>query len=217
MKRFFSLFSLCLLLCASLSVTAQQDPEAGKLLDNLTKKYKSLNSFSAKYTYTLKDLQSQSDEAVSGSITVKGDKFRLKMAQQEIYNDETTIWTFMQDVNEVTISNYEPGETDEYSPTQILEMYKQGYKYRMRDAVTEGGIKYAIVELTPEDTSKDFFKVILKVNEKDLILSAWEVYEKQGRRYEYSIKEFKANINVSDAHFRFDPSKHPEVEVVDIR
>jgi len=217
MKRLFSLLSLLFVLGMSQSVMAQQDPEARKLLDNLTKKYKGLTSFSAKYTYTLKDLQSQSDEAVSGSITVKGDKFRLRMAQQEIYNDETTIWTFMQDVNEVTVSNYEPGETDEYSPTQILEMYKQGYKYRMRDAVTEDGVKYAVVELTPEDTGKDFFKVILKVNEKDLILSAWEVYEKQGRRYEYKIDEFKANIDVSDDYFRFDPSKHPEVEVVDIR
>jgi outer membrane lipoprotein-sorting protein len=65
----------------SLTTFAQSNP-AVSLIDKMQQKYKGMGSFSANFTY-----QTDGSAAMSGSITVRGTKFRLKTAGQEIFNN----------------------------------------------------------------------------------------------------------------------------------
>jgi len=191
----------------------QNDPKAQEILDAMSKKYKDMAGFKAKFTYTLQNEQSNLNETAEGEITVKGSKFRLKLKNQEIYNNGTTVWTYMKESNEVNISSYEPGE-DELNPTKIYTIYKKGYKYLLMSEQNGN----SIVDLEPLDRkTTQISKVRIVINKKDKTVKSWKIFEKNGNRYDYNIKAFTPNVNVEDKEFNFDKAKYPGVQEIDLR
>jgi outer membrane lipoprotein carrier protein len=207
MKKTFSL----LLLSASLALpaAAQQDPKAGKILDQMSSKYQALKAFQENPAAKVK-------QNLSGDITVSGQKFRLKMSGQEVINNGTTTWTYLKNENEVNISDSDP-DTQEMSPSQIYTMYKKGYKYTYVQQVTEGGEALDVIELAPENRQNDVFKVRLKVRKKDTSVKSWQMFKKNGNHYTFLIKNFKPNPPVDATTFAFDKAKYKGVKVVDLR
>ena len=55
------------------------------------------------------------------------------------------------------------------------------------------------------------------ISTKDKTLAKWTMFEKSGNKHIYNISDFDGSITVSDAAFKFDLSKYPDVEVVDLR
>ncbi|HRW98179.1 MAG TPA: outer membrane lipoprotein carrier protein LolA [Cyclobacteriaceae bacterium] len=107
---------------------AQYDPKALEILEAMSEKYKSLTSFEANLTSSLTNETDGINEEFKGKITVKGDKFRLALDDQEIINNGTTVWTYLPSAKEVNIDNVDP-DTDEMNPSRFYIMYKKGYKY----------------------------------------------------------------------------------------
>jgi outer membrane lipoprotein carrier protein len=210
-------FIIGFLLCSFFVAFAQNDQQkALSILDAMSKKYKELSSFKAKFTYSMENQATGSKETAKGEITVKGTKFYLKMANQEIYNNGSTVWTYMKDANEVNITNNDPDE-DELNPTKIYTLYKKGYKYRFLEDKLINGAAHEIVELNPEDTKKKFFKVKIEINKKDRTVRSWQIFEKNGNRFTYLVEQFTPNIAVTDANFNFDKAKYPGVSVEELR
>lgn len=213
--RFQPLFIFFLLACATVS-EAQYDAKALQILDAMSTKYKNMGSFKADFSYNLESPSSGINETYAGTITVKNEKFHLKMGGQEIINDGNTVYTYMKETNEVNIANYEP-EEGEISPTDIYIMYKKGFKYLYIEEVNEGGQPYDIVELVPEDKTKQYFKIKITIHQKDKTVKRWKIFEKNGNRYTYDIKVFTPNANATEAMFKWEKSRHPGVQVVDLR
>jgi len=211
-----SILILLPLFFAVLSASAQYDPKALTILDEMSNKFKTYTSFKASFTYTLKNANAGINEVAEGELTVKGSKYRLKLPKQEIINNATTVWTYMKDANEVNISTYDPSD-DEVSPTKIYTMYKKGYKYTYVGDRVEGGKTYQIIELVPEDRKNRFFKVRLEINKADKSIKNWKIYEKNGNVYDYVVKSFTPNFAVDESAFTFDKTKYPKVEIIDLR
>ena len=195
---------------------AQQDPKAEKILEAMTRKYQSLKVFSATFNQTLENPKNKIKETMQGEIFVSGNKFRLKMKDQEIINNGTTLWTFMKSENEVNISDNDP-EDQQMSPSAIFTLYKKGYKYALVDEIREAGQGYYIIELSPEDKNNPGFKVRLQINKKDNSLKNWTMFRNNGNRYIYSIKNFNPDPEVDANFFSFDKSKYKGVKVIDLR
>jgi len=214
MNKFLSF----LLLSASLSLpaAAQQDPKAGKILDQMSAKYQALKAFQATFTQTLENPSAKVKQNLTGDIIVSGPKFRLKMSGQEVINNGTTTWTYLKNENEVNISDSDP-DSQEMSPSQIYTMYKKGYKYTYVQELTEGGEALDVIELSPENRQNDVFKVRLKVRKKDTSVKSWQMFKKNGNRYTFLIKNFKPNPPVTASTFSFDKTKYKGVKVVDLR
>ena len=85
--------SVCLFISLG---TFGQSSKALSIVDGMQKMYKSLPSFSANFSY-----QTDGSGVLSGSITVRGTKFRLKTAGQEIFNNGKEVSTYMKEINEV--------------------------------------------------------------------------------------------------------------------
>ena len=207
---------LAALLFTAPAVQAQQDPKAGKILDEMSAKYKALKAFKATFQQTLENPMNKIKETIEGDITVSGTKFRLQTKGQEVVNDGKTMWTFMKAENEVNISDYDP-EEEELSPTQIFTLYQKGYKYTYVEQATEGGVAYDVVELAPEDRSNSLIKVRLQVSKKDRSVKSWKMFKKNGNRYSFVIKTFTPNPPVGATTFAFDKTKHKGVKVIDLR
>jgi outer membrane lipoprotein carrier protein len=200
----------------SLSIYAQYDQKAASLLDEVSKKYEEIKSYKANFVYELENTQAKLNEKFNGEINVKGNKFNLKLGTQEIFNNGTTVWTFLKDENEVNVSDYSPDE-DEISPTKIYSIYKQGYKYLLGEEEKLKGVSFQTVDLVPENKKKTYFKIRLWINKKEKSISCWKIFEKNGNRYLYTVSNFQANIKIDDSAFNFDKTKYKGVEVIDLR
>jgi outer membrane lipoprotein carrier protein len=205
-----------ILAIAMFSVQAQYDPKALEILEAMSKKYKAIEAFEANISQTLTNEVEKINEEMKGKITVKGEKFRLALPEQEIINDGATQWTYLPEAKEVNIDNYDPA-SDDVNPTKILDMYKKGFKYLYLADKTEGGVLCEEVDLVPDKKDAHFFKIKMMIVKKDKSIQSWTMYDKSGNRYKYTITKFNPGIKVEDSFFTFDPKKYPGVEVIDLR
>lgn len=198
------------------TANAQYDNKAKKILDEMSSKYQAITSFKANISQHLENEEEDIDEKFNGEITIKGDMFRLVLAGQEIYNNGSTVWTYLEEVNEVNIDNYDP-EEGETNPSTIYNAYKEGYKYIYMESKNQNGKKYDIVDLIPEDKNLQFFKIRMVIDNGSKLLRSWKMFDKNGNRYEYLISGFDAGVAVNNDYFKFNPGKYPGVEVIDLR
>lgn len=213
MKKFiFLVFALV----AFNAAFAQYDAQALATLDAMSQKYKAFTSFEANITTTMTNETEGVKEEYKGKITVKGDKYRLVMSEQEIINNGTTQWTYIPSAKEVTIDNYD-ANTSEINPSKIYEIYKKGFKYLHNGDRTEGGVTVEEIDLVPEKKDAQFFKIKMLINKKDRSIQSWTMMEKNGTNYKYTISKFTPNVAVADTFFAFDTKKYPGVEVIDLR
>ncbi len=209
MRRFLVIASLF----ASSLLQAQNDKRATAILDAMSNKYKTMTSFKVAFTYTNEGAK----ETLKGDATVKGTKFRLKMAGQEIFNDGKVMTTYIKESNEATINNYDPKEVGDIDPTKVYTIYKKGYKYVFIEEVTESGRVYEVVELSPEKKESKVSKVQIKVDKKDKSVKSWKVIQRTGQRLVFKVDKFTPNVKVEDKFFAFDATQYKGVEVIDLR
>lgn len=213
MKNFiFLIFSLLVVNVAF----AQYDAQALSTLDAMSKKYKAYTSFEANITTTMTNETEGVKEEYKGKITVKGDKYKLVMSEQEIINNGTTQWTYIPAAKEVTVDNYD-ANSDEINPSKIYEIYKKGFKYLHNGERTEAGVVVEEIDLVPEKKDAQFFKIKMLINKKDRSIQSWTMMDKSGNKYKYTISKFTPNVPVADTFFVFDTKKYPGVDVTDLR
>jgi outer membrane lipoprotein-sorting protein len=195
-----------LLLCLSFSVFAQSN-KAVSLIDGMQKKYKAMGSFSANFTY-----QTDGAATMSGSITVKGTKFRLKTAGQEIFNNGKEVATYIKEINEVNISSFDPSEGD-LNPAKIYSFDKKAYKIALKGE--SAGV--STVELSPVAKGTQVKSITLKINSKDLTVNDWTILNKAGKKQYFKVAKLNPKVNADDKLFTFDKKAFPGVEVNDLR
>jgi outer membrane lipoprotein-sorting protein len=197
---------LLLFIGLSFSVFAQSN-KAISLIDGMQKKYKAMGSFSANFTY-----QTEGAATMSGSITVKGTKFRLKTAGQEIFNNGKEVATYIKEINEVNISSFDPSEGD-LNPAKIYTFDKKAYKVTLKGE--SGG--FATVELAPVAKGTQVKNITLKINSKDLFVNEWTIINKAGKKQYFKVAKLNPKANADDKLFSFDKKAFPGVEVNDLR
>ena len=191
---------------------AQYDPDARRVLDAMSNKYKSVRAFTANFNQKIQNKSAGLNEEIEGKITVKGIMYKLEILDAEIYNNGKEIWMYSPDLQEVTVSVYDP-EEEEVSPGNVYDIYKKGFKYALISELSNGD---KVVELDPESREKSYHKIRLTINKKNE-LKTFIVFEKSGNKYIYSISGFKSTSSIGSSYFTFDTSKYPSVEVIDFR
>jgi outer membrane lipoprotein-sorting protein len=96
-------------------------------------------------------------------------------------------------------------------------MYEKGFRSKYMGEKTISGKVIQVIELTPEDTKKNYFKIVLNIDKAGKFVSEAKIYEKSGGILTYSIVKFTPNFAVTDDVFVFNKSKFPGVDVVDLR
>lgn len=183
----------------------------------MSQKYQSMKGFTAGFDYTYQDSGVPGDRQ-SGEIAVSGEKYRLKLSDQEIYNDGKTVWTYIQTATykEVTINDATQME-GELTPSNIYKMYQTGFNYRLLADKTYQGKLANVVELTALKANAPFKEVKLMVDKTTKDLLGWEMSDGQGGVFSYSFKNMKAVPSLPADYFVFDVKKHPGIEVIDLR
>ena len=189
---------------------SQDDKKALDMLNSMSDNYKKMKGFTSSFTYSMKNLTEDITDSFSGKISVRDDKYVLYIEGQKIINDSKTVWTYLEDLNEVTISDFDASEQD-ISINNVFEVYKEGYKHKFIDKVN--GINN--VEIYPDDEGKSYFKISFAILENNL-LSSFTVYDKSNSIFIYTIDDFMEE-DLDNSLFFFDLEKYPDIEVIDFR
>jgi outer membrane lipoprotein-sorting protein len=218
-----STFFLPVFFCLSLGSTAQQkglgsnDPEAKKVLDAVSARFKTYKTVKAAFTVKGENAAGKSLLTKSGTIYMRDKKYRVSITGQEIYSDGSTVSTYDKAANEITITKLDQGSSTITPQKLFTNFYDKDYLYKLNGDATFGGKKMKEIELTPTDKSKPFFKVMLYVDQVSGFISGAKLFEKTGNRYTYSISSMNPNIKLDESLFVLDAGKYPGVEMVDLR
>jgi outer membrane lipoprotein-sorting protein len=196
----------------------QSDPNAKKILDAVSTKFKTYKGVQASFTFTTEDAKGKVQGTKKGTLLMKGTKYRVTLAGgQDIFCDGINIWTYDKSANEVTLSKFDPGQNTITPQKLFTNFYDKDFLYKLNGEKKQAGKTLQEIELTPYDKSKPFFKVYVLVDKATQTIYSTRVMEKSGNRYTYTVSSLNGNANLQDAQFVFDKKKYPNVEVIDLR
>jgi chaperone LolA len=218
MKRFYTLLIL-LFGIGTLNGFAQttNDPEAKKVLDGVSAKFKTFKTVKATFTYKVENAAGKVLSSKNGAVSMKGTKYRVTIVGQEIFCDGVNVWTYDKAANEVTITKLD-NSSNTLTPQKLFtNFYDKDFLYKLNGEKKQGTKTLQEIEMTPTDKSKPFHKVYVYVDKTGKTLSSTKVMEKSGTRYSYTVNTLTPNGAIDDKQFAFDAKKYPGVEVVDLR
>ncbi len=212
-KNMKKIYLRLIFIIVTFSSSAQYDPEAELILEKMSLKYKSKTAFMSTFEQNLINEMSVVNESISGTVYVKGDKYKLEIAGQIIFNDGQDLWSYSKDIMEVTVSTYDEDEQD-ISLTNIWDLYKEGYKYGLNLPDEQGNWT---IDLEPIERGIEAFYKIRMVITNEYDLKSFRIFEGSGNQYNYTITKLIDRADLKDDFFKFDPAQYPEVEIIDFR
>lgn len=224
MKKIFTLLtfaSAVLFAQAQTKNTAKNpttnDPEAKKILDVVSAKFRTFKAPQANFTYTVENAQGKALATKKGTVTMRGNKYHVNMSGMDIFSDGKTSWNYDQGANEVTVSSVDASASAMTPQKLFTNFYDKDFYYKLNGEKKVGNKTVQEIEMTPSDKSRPFHKIYVWVDKAAKTIYSAKFLEKTGNRYSYTINSLKPTATVSDAEFVFDKKKYPGVEVVDLR
>jgi outer membrane lipoprotein-sorting protein len=199
------------------TVLGKSDPDAKKILDNVSFTFKTYKSVVARFALKIENSSGKVLGTKTGVVNMKGSQYRVSVSGQEIYSDGTNIWTFDKSANEVQITKFD-GSANTITPQKMFtNFYDKDFLYKLNGETKHGNKTLQEIELTPIDKTKTFFKVLVDIDKNTRSIQSTKVFQKTGDRYTYTITSLKINTNLPDGLFVFNTKDYPKVEVVDLR
>jgi outer membrane lipoprotein-sorting protein len=204
---------------------AQKDAQAKAILNQVSQKYRSYNIIKSDFAFTVENPQAGIKETRNGSLITqtKSNKYKVsifgpgtKTVEQEITSDGKNQWTYLKADKEVQLSTVS-NNPNEFNPAKIFTIYDKGYKYLYTGTQKIGSNLYQAIELTPEAANNQYFKIRLLIDKTKKQIYSAQVFDRNGSRYNYTLRSFVTNAAAPAITFSFDAKTHPGVEVVDLR
>lgn len=193
-----------LLPLSSLSAAA---PSAQSTISGMVAKLKKEPSFDIIFTVW------NNGNSYNGSMIVSNSRFTLSTPQMKVWFDGKTQWSYAPDVKEVNITEPTADELLQINPLAIVNSLGQNYDMR-RLKSNPGEDK---IQLTPKKRNPDFASVVITIDSKTSLPKEIALKPHSGQSTIIRFSSFKPGKTLPQATFRFNPSKFPGVEIVDLR
>lgn len=218
MKKILSLSVLFVLMFTIAKAQApkgmgKSDPDAKKILDAVSAKFKSFKSVQSNFTLKIENAANKLIDSKKGTVYMKGTKYRIKVAGQDIFCDGSNVWTVDPASKEITLTKLDPSNNTITPQKLFTNFYDKDFLYKLNSDAK--GIQE--VELTPIDKSKLFHKVVVFINKATQTISSTKIFEKAGNRYTYNVSSMNTKSVIPDATFVFNQKNYPGMELVDLR
>ncbi len=216
MKKTLLLLSSLLLLNGFIYA---QDQKAKEILDKVSQINKSYKTIQIDFSFTLNNPKNNTTETNEGWVALKGKNYRLHMPAlgMDVFSDGKTVWSYLTESNEVNITENEPDNEEALNPANLFTIYEKGFKYTYAGEEKVSGKEAYVIDLVPENKSKEYTKIQLFIDKSDYEILKAISYNKDGNTYTLVLKSMKTNQNLPDDFFKFDPAKHPKVQINDMR
>ncbi len=209
MKRIGSIYFLFGFLLVGLSTQAQNT--AREVLDQVSTHLLSFKTLQADFSFTLQNIEADIEDSHNGTLVIQGDKFRLKLMGMLVQCDGTTMWNYMEEMNEASI--LDPEESDLFNPKNIFTLYKEDFA--ITTLAKSGSIHD--IELVPTAAYEDYERIVIRIDYSKKLIREVTYDGTDGNQYIIKITNMIPDISADDRFFIFDASKYPGVEVFDMR
>ena len=186
------------------------DENAVETLNKASGRFNQNVSFNV--TLTTLDSQHKKTGTYTAEVRYNKGKYRLTLPDQELISDGTTVWHWNKAASEVAINTVGDDDIDLLNPGRLLANYSRSFKSKYIRTDDDGT---AIIDLQPRST-QSYHKIRLYIAEEDGLLRRIEVQKYDSSREIYDIANFKRASNAA-SQFTFDPQKHPDTEIIDMR
>lgn len=208
-----------MILAVSLFSVAQENTTAKEILDEVSKKTQSYNSISAHFIFSMDNEEMDIHEKNEGSIQLKGQKYVLTLPDVglKVFSDGETIWNYMTDGNQVTISTVEDSGSDLMDPSSIFSIYEKGFESEYTGTTNKDGKTLHEIELYPDTDEHDVSKIILYIDKATMMIDSAVLHGIEGNLYGIEVTEMDTKTELPDSYFVFEPDNYGDIEVIDFR
>ena len=145
----------------------------------------------------------------------KGEKYYMRIGLTHFISNGETVWTFLEEVNEVHISLAEMTE-QAMTPAYFLKKFREEFQSRWIREENHYGRMVHIIDMVPVEPHA-FYKYRLALDTESMDIAYTQAHDRQGNIIHYEISEFNTGGDIPDSLFEFDPADYPGIEVVDLR
>ena len=206
--------SVILLALLSVTVAAQKDPEAVRVLTEFSRKATSAPSVKIDFDITAYDAQEDEETEMSGNAVIKGDSYRLTLPDNLIWNDGKAVWNYTPEVKEVAVTAPDPSDESFIArPSLLFSMHEKGYKVRL---IGQDASEW-IIDLYPEDININLVRIRVAVGKSLYDLKSAEYRTKEGMTVTITVKKYDLSFRPPAGYFTFNTADYKGVEVIDMR
>jgi len=155
---------LFIIIIFSLSINAQNDPRAEKLLAKVSNKIDLAKSYKINFKYTLENKLEGINQDVDGTVTIQGDNYLLNFMGITQICDSNNIYSIVPENEEVIISSIEEEEEQTIKPSKLLNFYRKGYLILWDKLQSDYKSKIQFVKLIPSNSNSDIDYLLLGIN-----------------------------------------------------
>lgn len=212
-------FILSIILLIAVFAGAAQDQKSKDILNKVSEKTRSYKTISADFVFTMDNKEMEIHEENEGSIQLKGQKYMVNLPDVgvKVYSDGESVWNYMEDGNQVTITSIDSEGSELMNPSSLFNIYEKGFQSKYIGEKTQNGSVCHEIELYPGEEQQDVSKVTLLVDKSDMMLESATLYGTDGNLYGIKIKDMKTNVDLPDDYFKFDADEYGDIEVIDWR
>jgi len=211
--------------------TITHDPQAKAILDKLSEKTESFEAIRIYFSYTTVNKTDSANDSYEGYLYIKGkDKYKLIVPGSEVFSNGTKVWSYLKNEAEMNVSWADPNNTSLLTPSSLLTIYEEGFKYSLKGEVdteisqkidgvlTDVTKTLYVIDLYPEKLNETPYSIIrLWIDKENMKITNIRYFGKDIYDYIVDILEFKTDATVPDLLFEFNANNYPaDVEIIDV-
>lgn len=208
-----------ILLSLTLLAVAQQDEKAKQILNKVSEKTRANSSISAEFIFSMDNDEMDIHEKNEGSIQLKGQKYVVNLPDVgiKVFSDGETLWNYMADGNQVTISNIEDSDSELMDPSTIFNIYEKGFRSKYVDEKKKGNKTLYEIELYPDKEKYDVTKIALYIDKSNMMINSAQLFGTDGNLYGVEVTGMVTDTALPDSYFVFNTADYEDIEIIDFR
>lgn len=206
-KLFLGLF----MLSVSVASHAQSSPsKANALLDEVSAKVEGYKNIIIDFKYALENTAENVKHETRGDVSLQGEKYLLNIMGTTRLFDGKKLYTIIPEDEEINISNYNPKDDQDITPSKMLTFYNKGYKSEWGPTQDLKGRKIQYINLTPIDSKAEIKNIQLGIDQQTKHIYNLIQTQNNGTKITITVNSFKTNQPIPASLFEFKESRYKD-------
>ena len=194
------------------NIFSQNDPKAEMLLDKVSKKIDSSNTYSINFTYKIDEEEINSN----GSALISKEKYYLDFMGIIQICDSDYIYTIVPENEEIMISEISKENSQTIPPSKLLSFYRKGYFIKSYDLKIDPDPIIQYVKLIPINSDSEISHLILGINTINNDISKLIEIGKNQTKTILKVNSILYNVKINEDKFIFNRDNYKDYYIEDI-
>lgn len=201
---------LMITLFSIVATNAQNADKTEQFLKEVSDKVKNYDNILIDFKYSLENTAENIKQETKGDVSLEGEKYVLNIMGTTRLFDGEKLYTIVPEDEEIIISNYNPEDDQNITPSKMLTFYEDGYTYKWDITQDVKGRKIQYIKLTPIDSNAEITNILLGVDLQTKHIYNLIQTQENGTKVTITVKSFKTNQPIPEALFEFQKERYED-------